>query len=57
MAQEVKSTLFGMVTGFWANIVTGNIMTAMITAFVTGAAAYIGQTAIKELHKYLKRKL
>lgn len=56
MAQEVRSTLFGTITGVFANILTGNIMMAIITAFASGAAAYIGQTAIKEFHKYIKRK-
>ena len=56
MAQEVKSTLFGTITGVFANIITGNILMAIITAFLSGAAAYLGQTAIKEFHKFLKRK-
>jgi hypothetical protein len=56
MAQEIKSTIFGTVTGIFANIITGNIMMAVLTAFASGAAAYIGQTAIKEFHKYIKRK-
>lgn len=56
MGNEARSTGLGMAAGFYANIVTGNYMTAILMAFLGGAAAYLGQLIIKEIHTYIKQK-
>jgi len=56
MTNEVRSTILGMFVGIYANIMTGSFFTTIFTAFVSGAAAYIGQLIIKHLHGYYKRK-
>lgn len=50
------STFSGMVMGFITNYVTGNMLTAIATAALTGAAAYIGQQLVKYVHNKIKRQ-
>jgi hypothetical protein len=57
MSQELKSTAVGMVTGIWLNITTGNLILAVITAFLTGGAAYLGQLTIKFISEFIKSKI
>lgn len=57
MAHEAKSTILGMVAGIFTKILTGDVITAVFTAFMTGAAAYLGQVIIKEIHLFIKRKI
>ena len=54
MSNERISTTLGMLTGITCNIMINDIMLAIITAFLTGGAAYIGQLFVKYL--YLKIK-
>lgn len=54
--QTRVATLLGGITGCLADIVWGNILVALITAFLTGMAAYAGQHVAKHIHKKLKRK-
>lgn len=46
----------GMISGFVAKFVTGELASAVLVAFLTGAAAYAGQIAVKSLHKKLTSK-
>ena len=55
MSNERISTTLGMLTGITCNIMINDIMLAIITAFLTGGAAYIGQLFVKYL--YLKIKM
>jgi hypothetical protein len=48
------STLAGVLTGGAAKLMTGDIGAAILTALVTGAAAYIGQHVAKYIHKKIK---
>lgn len=48
------STIAGIVTGGAVNMATGNIGAAILTAFITGAVAYIGQQVAKYFHKKIK---
>lgn len=54
MQQELRSTLVGMFTGLWLNITTGNLVLGVITAFLTGGAAYLGQMTIKFIFEFIK---
>jgi hypothetical protein len=44
------SVALGMVSGMTANILTASVGTAILVAFVTGAAGYYGQQAAKYIH-------
>lgn len=56
MTPEKISTGMGMISGFVAKFVTGELASAVLVAFLTGAAAYAGQIAVKSLHKKLTSK-
>ena len=56
MGNEARSTGLGMMAGFFTNIITGNYITAIVMAFFGGAAAYLGQLIVKEIHIYIKNK-
>lgn len=45
------STFIGMAMGCIARIMTGDLGTALLTAFFTGIVAYIGQQVAKMIHK------
>ena len=49
------ATLSGMVIGFVTNILTGSLGVALLTAFLTGGAAYIGQQVFKYFHNKIKK--
>jgi hypothetical protein len=54
---EAKVVLSGIVTGGFTQILTGNLLTAVLVAIATGSAAYVGQQLTKFLHiKYKKWK-
>lgn len=56
MSVEMKSTVLGSITGTVTKIITGDVMSAIWVAMLTGGAAYIGQIIVKEAHKWLKEK-
>jgi hypothetical protein len=55
MSQERISTAIGMITGVTCKIMVNDMAIAILTAFATGGAAYIGQLFVKYL--YLKIKM
>ena len=57
MTNEKLSTAIGMVTGVTAKIMMQDIAVAILTAFATGGAAYLGQIFIKFIHQLIKQKL
>ena len=57
MTNEKLSTAIGMVTGVTAKIMMQDIAVAILTAFATGGAAYLGQIFIKFIHQTIKQKL
>jgi len=57
MSQERISTAVGMVTGLTCKVMFQDMAIAVMTAFATGGAAYIGQIFIKYIHLSIKQKL
>lgn len=57
MSQERISTITGMVTGVTCKIMFQDMAIAILTAFATGGAAYLGQIFIKFIHQTIKQKL
>ena len=57
MSQERISTITGMVTGVTCKIMFQDMAIAILTAFATGGAAYMGQIFIKFIHQAIKQKL
>jgi len=57
MTSERVSTAVGMVTGITCKIMVNDMAIAVLTAFATGGAAYIGQIFIKYIHLSIKQKL
>lgn len=57
MSQERISTITGMVTGVTCKIMFQDMAIAILTAFATGGAAYMGQIFIKFIHQTIKQKL
>ena len=57
MTNEKLSTAIGMVTGVTAKIMMQDIAIAILTAFATGGAAYLGQIFIKFIHQFIKQKI
>jgi len=56
MSQDANvSVVLGMVSGLTANIITASIGTALLVAFLTGAAGYFGQQVAKSFHKRFKK--
>lgn len=49
------SVVLGMVSGLTANILTASIGTALLVAFLTGAAGYYGQQFAKFAHGKFKQ--
>ena len=57
MSQERISTITGMITGVTCKVMFQDMAIAVLTAFATGGAAYIGQIFIKYIHLSIKQKL
>jgi len=57
MSQERISTAVGMVTGLTCKVMFQDMAIAVMTAFATGGAAYLGQIFIKFIHQKIKQKL
>jgi hypothetical protein len=57
MSQERISTAIGMITGVTCKIMVNDMAIAILTAFVTGGAAYIGQLFVKYLYLKIKTLL
>jgi len=57
MTSERVSTAVGMVTGLTCKVMFEDMAIAVLTAFATGGAAYIGQIFIKYIHLSIKQKL
>ena len=57
MTNEKLSTAIGMVTGVTAKIMMQDMAIAILTAFATGGAAYLGQIFFKFIHQTIKKKL
>lgn len=57
MTQEIRSTAIGWVAGLGTAIVKNDVLVAVVTAFLTGGAAYIGQVLLKYVHLHLKHKI
>ena len=57
MTNERVSTILGMVTGLTCKIMVNDMAVAVLTAFITGGAAYLGQIFIKFIHQTIKQKL
>ena len=57
MTNEKLSTAIGMITGVTAKIMMQDIAVAILTAFATGGAAYLGQIFIKFIHQLIKQKI
>ena len=49
------SVVLGMISGLTANILTASIGTALLVAFLTGAAGYYGQQFAKFAHAKFKQ--
>lgn len=52
----MKAIVAGILSGGLMKILTGSLADALITALLTGMAAYIGQQSIKWVHIKLKKK-
>ena len=57
MTQERISTITGMITGVTCKVMFQDMAIAVMTAFATGGAAYLGQIFIKYIHQKIKQKL
>jgi len=57
MTSEKVSTAVGMITGLTCKVMFEDMAIAVLTAFATGGAAYIGQIFIKYIHLLIKQKL